>query len=102
MPDVSEINLGRSARRLRVDTIVRLRWLAIAGQSAAVLIVYFGLGFHLPIGLCFLAIALSAWLNVGLRLRFPVSHRLDDGPASALLAYDVVQLSALLYLTGGL
>ncbi|MBV8566024.1 MAG: ActS/PrrB/RegB family redox-sensitive histidine kinase [Methylobacteriaceae bacterium] len=102
VPDVSEIDLGRRARRLRVDTIVRLRWLAIAGQSVAVLFTYFVLGFDLPFGLCFLAIALSAWLNVGLRLRFPVSHRLDDGPASILLAYDVVQLSALLYLTGGL
>ena len=102
MPEVSDMGLGRRARQLRVDTIVRLRWLAVAGQAGAVAFVYFGLGFPMPIALCFLVIAASAWLNVGLRLRFAVNHRLDDGPAAALLAYDVLQLSALLYLTGGL
>jgi two-component system sensor histidine kinase RegB len=102
MPRVSAIDLGRRARRLRVDTIVRLRWLAIAGQSAAVVMTYAGFGFDLPFGLCFVAILLSACLNIGLRLRFPVNHRLEDGQTSILLAYDVLQLSALLYLTGGL
>ena len=48
MPDLSDIDLGRRARRLRVDTLVRLRWLAIAGQLAAVLGTYFGLRFNLP------------------------------------------------------
>src|ERR1035437_8951241 len=102
MPEHSDIGLGRRARRLRVDTIVRLRWLAIAGQSAAVVTTHYGLGFPLPFGICFLVIAASAWLNIGLRLRFSVSHRLDDGPASVLLACDLVQLSRLVYLTGGL
>lgn len=102
MQDVSDIDLGRRARRLRVETIVRLRWLAVGGQSAATVGVRYGLGFELPTVSCFLAIALSACLNIGLRVRFPVSHRLDDGAASVLLAYDVAQLSVLLYLTGGL
>lgn len=102
MPEHSDIGLGRRARRLRVDTIVRLRWLAIAGQSAAVVATHYLLGFPLPFGVCFLAIAASAWLNIGLRLRFSVSQRLDDGPASVLLACDLLQLSGLLYLTGGL
>jgi two-component system sensor histidine kinase RegB len=102
MPDLANLNLGRRARRLRVDTLVRLRWLAVAGQSAAVLATFYGLGFPLPLGLCFLAIAASAWLNIGLRVRFPVSHRLEDTAALVLLSYDVLQLSSLLYLTGGL
>ncbi len=102
MRDLAELDLGGRARRLRVDTLVRLRWLAVAGQSAAVLTTYFGLGFGLPVGLCFLAIAASAWLNIGLRVRFSASHRLDDRPATILLCYDVLQLSSLLYLTGGL
>ncbi len=102
MSSLSDLELGRRARRLRVDTLVKLRWLAICGQSLAVLLVHYGLGFELPLGPCFVAIALSAWLNVALRLRFSLNHRLDDGPASILLAYDVLQLSGLLYLTGGL
>ena len=102
MPDLSDIDLGSHARRLRVDTLVRLRWLAIAGQSAAVLGTYFGLGFNLPIGPCLLAIAVSAALNLTLRLRLSRTHRLADGPAAALLAFDILQLSALLFLTGGI
>ncbi len=93
---------GGTPRHLRLDTLVRLRWLAIAGQSAAVAGVHFGLGFSLPFGWCFLAIAVSAWLNIALRIRFPLSHRLGEGAATALLGFDILQLAALLYLTGGL
>lgn len=89
-------------RHLRLDTLVRLRWLAICGQSLAVAGVHFGLGFPLPFGWCFLAIAVSAWLNIALRIGFPLSHRLREGAATALLAFDMLQLTALLYLTGGM
>ena len=44
---------------------------------------------------------MSALLNFGLRLRFPVSQRLDDGWATAILGFDILQLAALLFLTGG-
>jgi len=87
---------------LRVDTLIRLRWLAVAGQSAAVLVTRVGLGFELPIGWCFLCIVMSALLNFGLRLRFPVSQRLDDRWAATILGFDILQLAALLFLTGGL
>jgi len=101
-PDLLEPALSRASRDLRLDTLVRLRWLAIAGQSAAVAGVHFGLGFTLPFGWCFIVIAVSAWLNIALRIRFPLSHRLTDGPATALLGFDIVQLAALLFMTGGL
>jgi len=39
-------------RNVRLDTLVRLRWLAIIGQTTAVLVVQFGLGFSLPIWAC--------------------------------------------------
>ena len=102
MLDILEMDLGRRARKLRVDTLVRLRWLAVAGQTSAVAFTHFGLGFSMPVATCFLVIAASAGLNIGLRLRFRFNHRLADGPAALLLAYDILQLSALLYLTGGL
>ena len=102
MRELGELDLGRRARQLRVDTIVRLRWLAVAGQSLAVLTTHFALGFSLPLTICFLVISASAWLNIGLRLRFAASHRLGDRLALILLCYDVLQLSGLLFLTGGL
>jgi len=79
-----------------------LRWLAIGGQSAALFLVYFAFGYSLPLGYCAIAIAASAVLNVVLALRYPASHRLANREASYYLAFDVVQLAALLYLTGGI
>ncbi len=101
MPDASR-NLTLTAARLRLDTLVRLRWLAVAGQAAAVVLVQFGLGFPLPIVECAALITLSALINLALRARYPATTRVEPWPAFALLAYDVVQLAALLYLTGGL
>ncbi|MCE8000178.1 MAG: ActS/PrrB/RegB family redox-sensitive histidine kinase [Rhodobiaceae bacterium] len=87
---------------IRLQTIMLLRWLAVAGQLGAVLFVYFGLQFPLPLGFCLAAIAASAWLNVFLALRYRTPIRLPDSQAAAYLAYDLLQLAALLYLTGGL
>jgi two-component system, sensor histidine kinase RegB len=89
-------------RNVRLDTLVRLRWLAIIGQTTAVLVVNFGLDFSLPIWACLAVIALSAWLNVALRLRFHMTQRLEHDRAAWLLAFDIAELAVLLYLTGGL
>lgn len=88
--------------RLRLQTIVRLRWLAVLGQTLTVIGVYWGLGMDLPLGGCFAVIALSAWLNVVLRIRFPASQRLSGKSAFLMLGYDILQLAVMLYLTGGL
>jgi two-component system sensor histidine kinase RegB len=98
----SDADLGQKARQLRVDTLIKLRWLAVAGQTVATLETYFVLKFDFPIGLCFVAIVTSACLNIGLRLGTSPIVRLDDAAAAFLLGYDILQLSALLYLTGGL
>jgi two-component system, sensor histidine kinase RegB len=102
MADLINIDLGRSSRRLRVDTLVKLRWLALLGQTIALLVTRFGLRFSLPLGACLLVIAASALLNTGLRLRFGRTERLEGMPAAMLLAYDILQLTALLFLTGGI
>jgi two-component system sensor histidine kinase RegB len=87
--------------RLRLQTAVRLRWFGVVGQLLTVGFVYLVLGFPLPFGICLALIALSAWLNVFLRIRFPARTRLSAQLAVSLLAYDILQLAGLLYLTGG-
>ena len=89
-------------RRLRLETLVRLRWLAVAGQTVAIVLVQGALGFPLPLAACLTLVGLSAWFNLVLRLRYPASLRLEPRIATLLLGYDVLQLAALLYLTGGL
>jgi two-component system sensor histidine kinase RegB len=88
--------------RVRLRTLSNLRWLAVAGQSAALFLVYFALGYSLPILYCACAIAVSAALNIVLALRYPATHRLTNREATFYLAFDVLQLAALLYLTGGM
>jgi two-component system sensor histidine kinase RegB len=92
----------RIGRSVRLDTLVRLRWLAVIGQTTAVLVVYWGLDFELPIWACLSVIALAAWLNIALRVRFPSLQRLEPDRAAWLLAFDTTELAVLLFLTGGL
>lgn len=88
--------------RLRLNTLIRLRWLAIVGQSVTVIVVAYWLEFPLPVSPCFALIACSAWLNLFLTFRYPSTHRLPPNSALATLLFDSLQLAGLLYLTGGL
>ena len=88
--------------RVRLRTLNNLRWLAIAGQTATLFFVHYGLEYRLPLIACAVAIALSALLNLVLTFRYPATHRLTNRGATLYLAYDIVQLAALLYLTGGI
>jgi two-component system sensor histidine kinase RegB len=89
-------------RNVRLDTLMRLRWLSVIGQTAAVLAVHFGLGYRLPVYACLAVVSLSACLNVAMRVRFRLTQRLEADRAAWLLAFDIAQLAVLLFLTGGL
>ncbi|MER9440787.1 ActS/PrrB/RegB family redox-sensitive histidine kinase [Mesorhizobium sp. M0340] len=92
----------QQSQRLRLNTLIRLRWLAIVGQSLTVLVVAYGLKFPLPVSMCFALIACSAWMNLLLTFRYPAAHRLTPFSAFAILTFDSLQLAGLLYMTGGL
>ncbi|PLT84001.1 two-component sensor histidine kinase [Sinorhizobium medicae] len=91
-----------SNRSLRLQTLVRLRWLAVGGQLLAVIVTALWLQFPLPIVPCSVLIACLALVNVILTLRFPPTQRLTPPAAFALLGLDLAQLTALLFITGGL
>jgi two-component system sensor histidine kinase RegB len=92
----------QQSHRLRLNTLIKLRWLAIIGQSTAVLVVAYWLEFPLPVSICFALIALSAWLNLFLAFRYPATHRLRPFAALCIMVFDAFQLAGLLFLTGGL
>src|SRR5215469_10600373 len=96
------IEAFHAGRNVRLHTLVRLRWLAVIGQTTAVLVVYLGLDFELPIWACLAVIGLAAWLNVAVRLRFRKTQRVEPTRAAWLLAFDIAELAILLFLTGGL
>jgi two-component system sensor histidine kinase RegB len=97
---LERIEFGES--RLRLRTLVRLRWVAVFGQTLTVLAVYYGFRFPLPLIACLAVIGLSALSNIVLQQTFPPSQRLKSAHAALMLGYDLIQLAALLYLTGGL
>src|SRR5712691_5124793 len=102
MADPAREQAIHTGRNVRLETLVRLRWLAVIGQTTAVLVVYVGLDFELPIWAWLAVIAIAAWLNVALRVRFRPTQRLEPDRAAWLLAFDIAELAILLFLTGGL
>lgn len=102
MPALDLDRLPMPRRDMRLDTMIRLRWLSIIAQTVTVLIVYFGFELDLPIYSSLAVIAMSAWLNIALDIRFRRARRLEASRAGWLLAFDLLQLAILLYLTGGL
>ena len=82
---MSAIDLDRlpmPRRNVRLDTLVRLRWLSIIAQTVTVLVVYLGLELDLPVYSCLAVIALSAWLNIALGILFRQARRLEANRAA--------------------
>jgi two-component system sensor histidine kinase RegB len=94
--------LPHPSRNVRLDTLVRLRWLAVIGQTFTLLVVHYLLDFTLPVGACLTVVALSAGLNLALRLHFDRTERLEPDHAAWLFAFDIAELAVLLFMTGGL
>jgi two-component system sensor histidine kinase RegB len=87
--------------RVRLRTLVAIRWAAVAGQAAALLVVHYGLLFPLPLVPALLCVCASAAFNLWVQ-RGRGRTWLGERDAALTLAYDLVQLGALIYLTGGL
>jgi two-component system, sensor histidine kinase RegB len=102
MSDTAATDFRLPRRHVRLDTILRLRWLAALGQLAAIFIVEQGLEFEVEVVPCLAIVGFSALLNLFLQLWFNPMERLEPSFAAALLALNIVELAGLLFFTGGL
>ncbi len=102
MADLRDRVTGHHHFGLSLNALINLRWLAVAGQTIALAIVEWGLDFSLPAVPAFAVVGITAAVNIALRIGYGSTYRLSDKEAGALLAFDIVQLAMLLYLTGGL
>jgi len=95
--------LFRTKENLNLDksTLTILRYIAISGQFAAINIVYFYLELKFPLKESYIIIVVGLLTNLFLQFKIKVKQ-LKDTYASLFLLYDLFQLSALLYLTGGI
>ena len=88
--------------RVRLGTLVIIRWLAVAGQFSSLMFVHFVLGFKTPIEYTTPTVIISALLNLWLAFRLDQNKRLNEKEAAGQLAFDLLHLALLLFLTGGL
>jgi two-component system, sensor histidine kinase RegB len=102
MSDAAATDFREPRPHVRLDTILRLRWLAVLGQLATIFVVEQGLDFELPLVPCLAVIAFSAAVNIALQVAFDPMRRLAPEYAAGLLALMIAELSALLFLTGGM
>ena len=90
---------------VRLHTVSLMRWVAVVGQVFTILVVHFSLGIALPLGALLPAVGLSALLNVvlqrGQRGGQRGAARLGERHAVVIFGYDILQLTYLLSLTGG-
>lgn len=91
-----------SGSSVRLRTLISVRSLGIIGQLVAVVIVFFGLKYQMPITQCVAVIGVAIAFNVILFLRYPNVHMLSEREAAGHLAFDMCQLTAMLALTGGI
>lgn len=87
---------------LPLRTLITLRWMAITGQLLAIAVAEVFFRFQLPLGLCLLAVSAAMCANFILSAIYPATKRLSEIESLAALLFDAVQLTALVFLTGGL
>ncbi|WP_424832112.1 sensor histidine kinase RegB [Ruegeria sp.] len=101
----SNTSLWRGQERsswIRLRTLILLRWVAIIGQITAITVAQQTYHVQLELGLCYTAIGVSVMGNLTAILLFPENKRLSEYENFLMVLFDLLQLSFLLYLTGGL
>jgi len=96
----SEVFTSKDNIQLDKKTLVILRWIAIVGQFFTISIVYFVLKFELPFFYCSTIIFIGILTNFYLQFQFK-KNQLNNFTSTFFLFYDLIQLSLLLYFTGG-
>ena len=97
----SEVFTSKDNIQLDKKTLVFLRWIALVGQYLTISIVYFFFKFELPFLYCSIVIFIGILSNLYLQFKFS-KNQLNNFTSTLVLFYDLIQLSLLLYLTGGI
>ncbi|MEO8729051.1 MAG: ATP-binding protein [Rhodoferax sp.] len=100
-PPTTGIGLDDATGRKNMYQLAQLRWIAVVGQIATILIVHFGFGIHLPLGTMFLLLGCLTAFNAVSLLRTKIFHEVSNGELFFALLVDVGILTAQLYLSGG-
>src|SRR5437763_6523762 len=88
--------------RISLRRLVLIRWVAVAGQALALLVVHFVLEFPLPLLPAFGVVACSAALNLFFFFYHRSARRLVERLAAYFLGYAFFKVWILLFLSGGI
>lgn len=102
---LAENNLFSANRRsnwVRLQTLILVRWLAILGQTATIWVVSTYYSLDIEVGLCMAIVGVSVIVNLSASFIFPKNKRLSESETVAFSLFDILQLAALLFVTGGL
>ncbi|MDO6481700.1 ActS/PrrB/RegB family redox-sensitive histidine kinase [Shimia thalassica] len=92
----------RRSNWIRLRTIIRVRWFAVAGQVIALMVAQWYFGLEQEYGLCYLAVGISVIGNLIAMFVFPENKLLSETENTFMILFDLLQLCFLLFLTGGL
>ena len=92
----------RQGSGVRLGTLIMIRWMAVAGQMLSLLTVHYILGFDIRPELTFTVVFISGMMNLWFSLREDLNTRLTDKQSTWHMVFDLLHLSTLLFLTGGL
>ncbi|HSF92716.1 MAG TPA: ActS/PrrB/RegB family redox-sensitive histidine kinase [Paracoccaceae bacterium] len=96
------VSIQARSQWVRLRTLIFLRWMAVLGQTMAVIGVTLIMDVQLHLDYCLIAISLSAAYNIVATVIYPENKRLTEKQATVTLLFDLFQLGFLLFLTGGL
>jgi two-component system sensor histidine kinase RegB len=88
--------------RISLRRLILIRWVAVAGQAVALLVVHYGFDFGLPLLPALGVVGCSVLFNLVFTIYRRAATRLEEREAAFYLGYDLLQLAVLIFLTGGL
>ena len=87
--------------QLDKSTFVNLRWIALLGQFATINVVKLVFQFDFYFLLCNFIVGIGVLTNLLLQFKIK-QNQLNNNLSAIYLAYDIIQLGILIYLTGGI
>ncbi|MDB6002397.1 MAG: two component transcriptional regulator, sensor histidine kinase, partial [Rhizobacter sp.] len=84
-----------------MQQLIQLRWIAVVGQIATILVVHFGFQIRLPIDHMLAVLACLVGFNAASLLRWRGRREVTNGELFIALLVDVGTLTAQLYFSGG-
>src|SRR6056297_2437728 len=99
-PEAATFSINQRSNWVRLRTLVILRWVAVIGQTAAVVVALHVFNLRLETGLIAMTIGAGVLANILSTFLYPENRRLNEGEGLMMMGFDLLQLGVLLYLSG--